>query len=107
MNWNDYLKASARTDTAPGDGTTHAILGIVTESGELAGALKKNLFYSKPLDDENVREEIGDLMWYIAKLCRNQHLVLENILSENIDKLLTRYPEGFSSERATVRLDKQ
>jgi len=44
----------------------HAAMGICTESGEFFDPIKKHLMYGKPLDEENMREELGDLLWYIA-----------------------------------------
>ena len=39
----------------------HCIMGLVTESGELEEAISKN-----ELDVVNVKEEFGDLLWYLA-----------------------------------------
>ena len=38
----------------------HGVIGIITEAGELA----ENLLYGKSID--NLKEELGDVMWYIA-----------------------------------------
>lgn len=43
----------------------HAVVGMVTEVGELFDAYKKQEIYDKPLDRVNVLEEIGDIMWYL------------------------------------------
>ena len=85
----------------------HATLGITGEAGELADAVKKSIFYGKPLDTVNAREEIGDIMWYIALACRTLDFDLDELLQENIAKLQKRYPEKYSDEHATLRLDKQ
>src|ERR1035438_3961414 len=44
----------------------HAAMGISGESGELMDAVKKHIMYNKPLDVENVKEELGDLLWYMS-----------------------------------------
>jgi NTP pyrophosphatase (non-canonical NTP hydrolase) len=44
----------------------HAIMGIITELGELMDIYKKHLFYGKPIDQEHLVEELGDLFWYIG-----------------------------------------
>lgn len=85
----------------------HATLGVAGESGELVDAVKKHVIYGKPLDVANVREEIGDIMWYIALMCRTLDMSLEDLLQENIDKLAKRYPEKYTDELASARLDKQ
>ena len=84
----------------------HATLGIAGESGEIVDAVKKHVIYGKELDVVNMREEIGDIMWYIALACRTLDFDLDELLQENIDKLQKRYPEKYSDEHATIRLDK-
>lgn len=112
MNLKDYQKAALRTmssDTPMYDVSpilVHCAVGICTESGELLSSIKKSLFYGRDVDNENIKEEIGDLMWYIQNLCTERGWDLEEILSENIRKLQIRYPEKFTPEQATMRLDK-
>ena len=69
-------------------------------------AVKKGLFYGHAPDMENIREEIGDLMWYIYAIVRAEGWDLEEIMQENIDKLRKRYPEQWDKEHAKLRLDK-
>lgn len=113
MNTKEYEKQSART-MAPTmyDGvfipeTLHGIIGISTEAGELLDAVKKGLFYGHAPDMKNIREEIGDVMWYIFAVVRAEGWDLEEILQENIDKLRLRYPEQFTTEHSAIRLDKK
>ncbi len=84
----------------------HAIIGCVTESAELMDAWKKNMFHDKPLDEENLKEEAGDLMWYVATLCNALGGTLEEIMAQNIAKLRKRYPDKFTNEAAAARADK-
>jgi NTP pyrophosphatase (non-canonical NTP hydrolase) len=44
----------------------HAGDGIFTEAGELVDALKRFDVYGKAFDVVNIREEVGDAMWYVA-----------------------------------------
>jgi hypothetical protein len=46
----------------------HHATGISGEAGELLDAIKKVMIYNKPLDRENVIEELGDLEWYMEGL---------------------------------------
>lgn len=84
----------------------HATLGIAGESGEIVDAVKKHVIYNKDLDVANMREEIGDIMWYIALACRTLDFDMEEILQENIEKLAKRYPEKYTDAHASLRLDK-
>lgn len=81
----------------------HGAMGCATESGELLDAIKKHIFYQKPLDHDNMREEIGDVLWYLAIICNEMDWRLEDIMELNIRKLRERYPEKFTSEKAIVR----
>lgn len=81
----------------------HAAIGLATESGELLDALKRRLFYGKPLDDVNLVEELGDLMWYIAVACHSLGTTIDAVCAANITKLKRRFPERFTSEHAINR----
>jgi NTP pyrophosphatase (non-canonical NTP hydrolase) len=84
----------------------HGTLGIGTESGELQDALKKYLIYGKDLDRDNIIEESGDLLWYIALVCSAMNVTLEEVCQKNIAKLAIRYPDKFSEADAIGRADK-
>ena len=81
----------------------HFGLGISTEAGELLDALKKSWFYGKPLDLVNIREELGDLLWYIAALHQRMGWDMELTMEANIAKLRKRYPEKFTKADALNR----
>lgn len=112
-----YIKEATRTDLSPeqyeGAGKRlanvarleHAGHGIVTEVGELMDALKRHVYYGVPLDMVNLKEEAGDLMWYIAILLDelSQRFGITDVLAANIEKLKQRYPNKFSEEDAVNR----
>ena len=111
MQIKEYMELSERTfpklDKIFQD-EVHMLFGMITEVGELIDGYKKELAYNKHLDTVNVKEEIGDLMWYIANFCRMNGFDLEEILDTNIAKLRARYPEKFTEEKAINRdLDKE
>lgn len=78
----------------------HAVIGIQGEAGELAAAAEKWLWYGQALDRVNVKEETGDLLWYIALLCNTLDLDLEDVMEANIAKLRKRFPEKYTDEKA-------
>ena len=106
MDIKEYAKEASRTD-APLSSVQkhdwHMVFGMLTEIGELADIFKKNLAYNKDIDWANVREEIGDLMWYISNFCTAHEYDLGKILDVNIEKLSARYPEKFTEYLATHR----
>jgi len=81
----------------------HAALGLATEAGEFQDALKKHLFYGKPLDTVNLVEELGDLCWYLAIAMDTLGVPFEEVLTRNIAKLRARYPEKFTEAHALTR----
>lgn len=81
----------------------HAAMGLSTESGEFMDGLKKALFYGRLVDEVNLREEIGDLLWYIAIACDALDTTVEMEMARVIQKLMTRYPEKYEDFLATNR----
>lgn len=85
----------------------HMCVGISGESGELLDAIKKHVIYQKPLDVDNVKEELGDLLFYMSNLIQSVGLTFEEVLQHNIDKLSVRYSSGsYSNQQAQERADK-
>lgn len=85
----------------------NAVLGMSGEVGELIDTVKKHVFYDKPLDVENIKEEMGDVLWYAALLLHSIGSSFEEVMKMNHDKLEKRYPTGFSEQLASERRDKQ
>ena len=90
----------------------HMIMGMSGEVGELLDAIKKSVIYRKPLDMENVIEELGDIEFYMEGLRQALLITRESTLIANQNKLLVgdnaRYSEGgYSNEQAQFRADKQ
>lgn len=85
----------------------HMGVGVSGESGELLDAIKKHVIYQKPLDVENVKEELGDLLFYMSNLMQSVGLSFEEVLQHNVDKLSVRYSSGsYSNKQAQERADK-
>lgn len=84
----------------------HAQLGVASESGELADAVKKWLIYNQDRDELNIFEECGDLMWYISLMLSACNYTLEECMEQNIEKLKIRYPHKFTEQDAKERKDK-
>ena len=95
MNEKEYLEKARRTLSTDNDLLEHMIIGIGTESGELLDAYKKHKFYKRDLNTQNIKEEIGDLLWYLVQLCDEVDYTIEQAMIDNIWKLRKRYPEKF------------
>lgn len=82
----------------------HGAMGVVTEGGEIMDHMKKCLFYGKIVDEVNMKEEIGDTLWYLAILCHVLEVTdFDDIMETNIEKLRIRYPEKFKEYDALNR----
>ena len=86
----------------------HMAIGISGEAGELLDAVKKFVIYQKPLDKDNVIEELGDLEFYMEGIRDFLKVSREAVLDANYDKLSKRY-EGlkYSNTAAQERADKK
>jgi NTP pyrophosphatase (non-canonical NTP hydrolase) len=76
----------------------HAIvyptLGLVNESGEVAGKIKK-IFRDKngeisAADRDALKYELGDVLWYLTQICTELDLTLEEVAEANLEKLFSR-----------------
>jgi NTP pyrophosphatase (non-canonical NTP hydrolase) len=106
MKINQYQEEAKRTLASTGSRLAdelHMAMGMVTEAGELIDVYKKNLAYKKEIDYVNLKEELGDILWYIANLCNINDWDIEDVLEININKLKVRYPEKFTQENAINR----
>lgn len=81
----------------------HAGIGLTTEAGEFIDQLKKHIFYGRELDEVNLREELGDLLWYIAVAASALEIDLRVVMARNIAKLKVRYPDKFTTQAAVER----
>lgn len=85
----------------------HMAVGIVGEAGELIDAIKKAVIYNKPLDRDNVIEELGDIEFYMEGLRQSLNITREETILANIEKLGKRYSSGnYSNQQAQDRADK-
>lgn len=80
----------------------HAIIGVITEAGELAEILLNALVLGNGIDAPHVGEEMGDVLWYVAESAAHGTPMSE-MMDKNINKLVKRFPEKFDAELAAHR----
>jgi NTP pyrophosphatase (non-canonical NTP hydrolase) len=78
----------------------HCMLGLTGEVGEIAELIKKEWFHQHARAWNSIREEIGDVLWYLAVLADGMGVKLSDLAEDNIVKLRKRYPDGFDRERS-------
>jgi len=75
-------------------------LGVSGEAGDIASCIKKLVFHKNDAIKDGIKENIGDMMWYVSMICNSLGWDFEKILDENIKKLKERYSQGFSEKEA-------
>ncbi len=82
----------------------HALLGTITEHGEIANAMIGPLKNEEELDIVNVCEELGDSDWYKALYYEATGISWDDVQAMIIKKLEIRYADKiFSAEEAAER----
>ena len=109
---NEYQKLAMRTDSFNYDESNpqslrllNGLMGLNGEAGEAIDIYKKAMFQGHDIDIEEIIEELGDVLWYIALSADAISVSLDEIARLNIAKLRKRYPEGFSTEDSIERRD--
>ncbi len=97
------MKAKPEFPNADIGGIFEGCLGLSGEVGELTDIIKKWVFHEKPLDEVHAQKELGDVLWYAALICESFGWTMEDVMNRNIEKLKSRYPNGFTPERANNR----
>ena len=108
MTGNEYQKLAMRT-TKDGwrgkglwDQKVHAVTGLGSEAGEVAG-IRQKTFQGHSVDIPRLVKELGDVMWFVAECCDAWGISLDDVMETNVEKLKVRYPEGFDKEKSLHR----
>ena len=81
----------------------HAVLGLITESAELAELVLTSMLSGEPVDRQKMIDELGDVRWYYSILLSAIGSNDDEVTDKNIAKLRTRFPNKFSLYAATTR----
>ncbi|MBE3117880.1 MAG: nucleoside triphosphate pyrophosphohydrolase family protein [Candidatus Atribacteria bacterium] len=100
MNFTDYQTQSRKTAKYPpiGHPVVYPTLGLTNEAGEVAGKIKK-IFRDKSgvitaADRESLKGELGDVLWYLAQVCTELEISLDEVAEHNLEKLFSRLERG-------------
>lgn len=102
LTFEEYAHQSRQTAIYPTMDTAYGFiyptLGLAGEAGETANIVKKIIRDGKGIpsysDRIKIRNELGDVLWYIAQLAKELELSLEEIAQGNLDKLFVRQERG-------------
>lgn len=77
-------------------------LGVSGEAGDIAGCIKKTVCHGND-QKAGIKENIGDVAWYLTAICNFYGWNLAEVLDENFKKLMKRYPKGHFTEKDASR----
>ncbi len=96
MNFNEYQQKARQTAIYPNKDNNfiYPTLGLVGEAGEVAEKIKKVIRDNNGIitqeKKEEIKKELGDVLWYIANLAHELNIDLEDVAGSNIEKLFSR-----------------
>lgn len=100
MDFTEYQTKSRKTAGYPAIGhpVIYPTLGLANEAGEVAGKIKK-IFRDKDgligeAERQALKGELGDVLWYVAQVCTELGLSLDEVAEANIEKLYSRLERG-------------
>ncbi|RYJ30701.1 hypothetical protein CU044_1044 [Streptomyces sp. L-9-10] len=104
MDFQRYQQAAIKTlqPTAPGtDPVLVPLLGLAGEAGSVATVYKKLLRDGPAFEQgkQQLREELGDVLWYVAALTHRFGLSLEDVAAASLEKTKDRWRTTPHAER--------
>ena len=105
MTGTEYQQKAMRTasEKSKMDLLENGVMGLCGEAGECIEVVKKYLYQGHKLDKLKLKDELGDVLWYVAITCQALGITLDDVMEHNVKKLLLRYPDGFEAERSIHR----
>lgn len=100
MNMNEYQTKALRTAAGKTKHNElfHLLLGLVGEAGEISEKMKKIVrdhdSDESKIDVNDMKKELGDVLWYVAVLADYFDIKLDDIAAHNIEKLRSRQIRG-------------
>ena len=97
MNFDEYQDAASVTALYPNrlQNLEYPTLGLAGEAGEVANIVKKiqRDFGGETTDEirAKLKDELGDVLWYISACADELGLSLEEIAVFNVEKLAKRH----------------
>jgi NTP pyrophosphatase (non-canonical NTP hydrolase) len=113
VNFKEYdamVYATARqyddSDPKATDGShipAYSALGLAGEAGEVVELVKKAWRKKTPMNRVQVALELGDVLWYIARMSSMLNLSLEDVAKLSMSKLTGRVDVGKDSDAEFMR----
>lgn len=104
LDFELYQEYASRTAIYPRThAVTYPILGLVGEAGEFANKWKKVIRDGRDVDVDDLKAELGDILWYVAALATDLEVNLQSVAFDNLMKLMGRQERGTLGGSGDVR----
>lgn len=96
LEFHIYQFEARKTAIYPdrGENIIYPTLGLNGEAGEVAEKVKKLIRDKESKYDpeftEEIADELGDVLWYVAALCDEMGFSMANVAKKNLEKLNSR-----------------
>ena len=67
----------------------YLMIGLMNEAGEVGGAYKKEI-RDRVDNTDLIIDELGDVLWYLQRLCDVYDIKISELMTNNMDKLFNR-----------------
>ena len=67
----------------------YLMIGLMNEAGEVGGAFKKEI-RDRVDNTDLIIDEMGDVLWYLTRLCDVYDIKISELMVNNMDKLFQR-----------------
>jgi NTP pyrophosphatase (non-canonical NTP hydrolase) len=91
QSFDEYQVSTAKF-RLPSYNPQAAVMGLLSEAGEVAGVFQKMIRgdFNADVAVTKLRKELGDMMWHISEVASDNGWSMAEIAQENIDKLESR-----------------
>lgn len=97
MRFDEYQEEAKKTAIYPYQyRVVYPALGLAGEAGEVAEKVKKHI-RDGVLNVEELKKELGDVLWYLAAIASDLGLTLDDVAEANLQKLRSRQARGVIS----------
>lgn len=101
MEFDEYQSQAEETAIFPDElpdfvetGQVYTVLGAAGETGEIQEKLKKAIREDDPSYITDMRDEVGDVLWYLSQVCEEFGWSMSDIADDNLAKLQDRQERG-------------
>jgi NTP pyrophosphatase (non-canonical NTP hydrolase) len=101
MDLDEFQQGALRTINpalSDRDRLLDAASGLSEEAGEVLGLVRKRAFQQRSVDEAQLTEELGDVLWCLAVTAHELGISLSCVAVANQAKLARRHPDGFSAK---------